>query len=164
MTIRSSLPLTVSLLVTEPRFEFFFSQDSRVQNFTCWISDLLQLFIFIFVQSWMLMKAFSYFWSWIHQFPLISWIVSFMWMAGYFRTMWILSKKWKLFKTIFIYIILKDIVWEKKHTQNLTNISINKGAVSILVRALKNRQFSPGTQGVKSTVQQESVCPTLTCA
>ena len=43
----------------------------------------------------------------------------------------------------------------KKHTQNLTNISINKGAVSILVRALKNRQFSPGTQGVKVKVTED---------
>ena len=34
----------------------------------------------------------------------------------------------------------------KKQTKNLTNISLNKGAVSILVRALKHRQIFPGTQ------------------
>ena len=56
----------------------------------------------------------------------------------------------RLVKTFFVYHTEGNCM-RKKDIKNLTNISVNQGAVSILERAFKNRQIFRGSQGVKTT-------------
>ena len=69
----------------------------------------------------------------------------------------------ELFKAILIDIILKTIVLGKKHAKKLTNLSLNKGAVSILVTAIKNRQLFPALKGLILLFIQQFVFTRLIC-